>query len=72
MNDPGTSLIVSFVISSIGFVLLVYGKRQARVPHMGVGILLCAFPYFVDGVAVMAGIAAGLCAALFVAVRAGA
>lgn len=66
------ALIASLVIGSIGFVLLVYGKRQARVPHIAAGILLIAYPYFVSNVIVMAAIAALLLAALWVVVRLGA
>ena len=46
----GSYLVSAFVVSSIGFVLLYYGRKQARVPHLAVGAMLLMFPFFVDGV----------------------
>jgi hypothetical protein len=55
-NISAESLIASLIVSSIGTVAFIYGKRQSRVPHMAVGVLLCIFPYFVDNLYLMAGI----------------
>lgn len=46
--DP-SSVLASLLVSSIGFVLVVYGKRMARVPQLTVGLVLTVFPYFVSG-----------------------
>jgi len=46
--DPN-SFLASLLVSSIGFVLVVYGKRMARVPQLAVGVVLSVFPYFVSG-----------------------
>lgn len=46
--DPN-SFLASLLVSSIGFVLVVYGKRMGRVPQLAVGIILSVFPYFVSG-----------------------
>jgi hypothetical protein len=66
-----SSLLASLVIGSVGFVLLAYGKKQSRVPHMAVGIALMAYPYFVSNVILMSGIAVVLVALLWLATRFG-
>ena len=63
----GSSLFASLVIGSIGFGLFLYGKKQRRMPHLAVGILLMVYPYFVPGVGLMVGIAAALLGLLYVA-----
>ena len=50
------SLIASLIVSSIGTVAFIYGKRQSRVPHMAIGVLLCVFPYFVENLYLVAGL----------------
>jgi hypothetical protein len=71
VSFDANSLIASFVVGSIGFVLLMYGKRQSRVPQMVVGLALIAYPYFVANLYVMGAIAAALLAGLWTAVRLG-
>ena len=71
MDLDGSSLLASLIVSSIGFVVFGYGKRQERVPQIVIGLLLMAFPYFIGSVPLMAGIAAVLLAGLWVAVRFG-
>jgi hypothetical protein len=65
------SLIASFVVSSIGFVLLAYGRKLARPPQLVVGLVLLVYPYFVPALVPMVVIAAGLLAALWVALQRG-
>jgi hypothetical protein len=67
----GAWLYVSLVISSIGFVLFVYGRKQARVPQFVVGLALLVYPYFVTALAPMLIVAAVLLGGLGVAVRLG-
>jgi hypothetical protein len=71
MNFDASSLIASFVVSSVGFVLFVYGKRMSRFPQLGVGLLLLIYPYFVSSVPLMLGIALVLVALLWLAVKRG-
>ncbi|HEY6724228.1 MAG TPA: hypothetical protein VI197_09345 [Polyangiaceae bacterium] len=49
MDFDSSSLLASLLVSSIGFVLVVYGKRMARIPQLAVGLVLTVFPYFVAG-----------------------
>lgn len=69
--DPN-SLLLSLLVGSVGFVLFVYGKKQARLPHMLAGAAMFVYPYFVSNLAVSAAIAVALVAALWLAVRMGA
>jgi hypothetical protein len=67
----GAWLYVSLVISSIGFVLFVYGRKQARLPQLVVGLALLVYPYFVTALTPMLIVAAVLLGGLGVAVRLG-
>jgi len=71
MNFDATSLIVSLVISSVGFVLLSYGRRMSRGPHLLTGLVLLIYPYFVPSPLIMAMIAAAITGALWFAVKLG-
>jgi len=71
MDIDGNSVLASLLIGLIGAACFMYGRRQGRVPPMAVGAALVIYPYFVPNVAVMVGIAAGLLAALWGAVRLG-
>ena len=46
-------LCCSLLISGIGAVLFMYGKRQTRLPHMLAGIVFCVYPYLVANVWMM-------------------
>lgn len=64
-------LFLSLVIGSLGLALFIYGKKQARIPQLVVGILMMGYPYFVSNVWLMSGIAAALVAGLWIAIRMG-
>jgi hypothetical protein len=68
--SPGW-LIASLLISALGFILLNYGRKFARIPQILVGLAMLIYPYFVPGVLANVLVAAGLCAVLWVAVRLG-
>jgi hypothetical protein len=36
--------VLSLIPSGIGFVLFVYGRKQARTPHLVAGIILMIYP----------------------------
>jgi hypothetical protein len=65
------TLLASFIPSSIGLGVFVYGKRQGRGPHLIIGLLLMVYPYFLSNVWLMLGIGAVLLGALYGAVRFG-
>ncbi len=64
-------LIVSLLISSVGVGLFLYGRKQARLPHLVIGIVLVGYTYFVPSLLVMVLIGAGLIVVLWVLVKAG-
>jgi hypothetical protein len=43
--DP-TWIFLSLIPGGIGFVLMVYGKKRQRWPHMVAGLLFTVYPYF--------------------------
>lgn len=63
----GNFLLASVVVSSVGMGLFMYGKKQKRLPHLAIGVVLMVYTYFVPSVALMFVIAAALLALLYVA-----
>ncbi|HUL75092.1 MAG TPA: hypothetical protein VLT86_18405 [Vicinamibacterales bacterium] len=68
--DP-SSLFIELIVSSIGFVLLVYGKKQGRLPHLLAGLAYLVYPYFVPDWLWMAIVGAAIGGGLWWAVRQG-
>ena len=48
MSFSPSLLLLSFVAGTIGLALLAYGKKQARLPHVIVGLLFMIYPYFTE------------------------
>jgi hypothetical protein len=71
MSFDASSLLAGLLVSSIGFVLLSYGKKMSRPPQLIAGLLLLVYPYFVPGVLLTLLIAAVLLGLLWVAVKQG-
>ena len=69
MNLETDTLIGSLVIGGIGTVSFIYGKRQSRVPQMVAGAILVIYPYFIDDIFLMVGIAVAVLAALWASIR---
>ncbi len=44
------TLLFGIVAGAIGMGYLMYGRRQTKFVPVIAGILLCVYPYFVDGV----------------------
>lgn len=65
------SLFGSLIVSTLGFAIFVYGKKQNRLPQVVAGLALLGFPFFVSSLPWMAGIAVGVLGGLVLAVRAG-
>ncbi len=61
-----TNIWFGIVAGAIGMAYIVYGRRQVRFVPAIAGILLCAYPYFVDSVLWLWVIGALLVAAPFV------
>jgi hypothetical protein len=71
MDLDANALLASLLIGLVGAACFMYGKRQGRVPPMLVGVVMCIYPYFVPGVAVMVVIAVVLLTALWATARLG-
>lgn len=59
------AFIASLVVSVVGMVLFMYGKRASRQPELMAGIALMVVPYFVHGVLLLSGITGVVVAALW-------
>ena len=59
-------LVSGLLFGSIGFVAFMYGKRQASLKAMLIGVLLMVYPYFVSNTLASYAIGVALTAALFV------
>ncbi|HVY38821.1 MAG TPA: amino acid transport protein [Polyangia bacterium] len=64
-------LFASLIVSAVGFILLHYGRKMARIPHVVAGVALLVYPYFVPGALLNAAIAVGVLAILWLSVRLG-
>ena len=71
MNLDPTWLFLSLVPSAVGFVLLVYGKKQGRWPQLVAGLLLMVYPYFATTVVTLIVIGLILSGTLWFALRLG-
>jgi hypothetical protein len=68
--DP-TWLFLSLIPSGVGFVLIVYGKKQGRWPHALAGVLLTFYPYFTSSVTALVGVGTAIGIGLYFALQAG-
>ena len=68
--DP-TWLFLSLIPGGVGFVLLAYGKRRERWPHVVAGLAFIVYPYFATSVAALVSVGALLGLGLWYAVRLG-
>jgi len=59
------NLLAGLLFGSIGFVGFIYGKRMSRLKPMVIGLLLMAYPYFVENALALCGIGLAGTAALF-------
>lgn len=71
MNLDANSLLAGLLVSSIGCVLLMYGRRQGRAPQFVCGIALLVYPYFVGSALAILLIALPLLFLMWLALRAG-
>lgn len=71
MNTSTPALFLSLIIGAVGAGLFVFGWKQRRWPQLAGGVILSAYPYFVPSVWLMVLIAVAVCAAVWLALRAG-
>jgi hypothetical protein len=66
--DP-TWLFLSLIPGGVGFVLLVYGKKHQRWPHLVAGVLFTVYPYFTTSLVSLIGTGAAIAILLWWAIR---
>jgi hypothetical protein len=71
MSLDATSLFLSLIPGGIGFVLVVYGKKQQRWPQLVAGLLFMAYPYFTTTLLSMIATGAAIGFALWYTLRLG-
>lgn len=64
-------LIVSLLVSSVGFVMFMYGRKQSRPVQFGAGLVLLLIPYFVRDPLLLGLVSAAVCALVWGGVKAG-
>lgn len=70
MPEP-SYLAVAFLASSVGFVMLVYGRRQHRPLQLASGLVLLIFPFLVRDALWLGLLAAVICIGVWAGVKAG-
>ena len=48
MDFDGVSLLLSLIFSTFGLIYFRYGRRLSKIPWITVGVVLMAYPYFVQ------------------------
>ena len=71
MDLDANVLLVSLLVGTLGGGIFIYGKKQARAPHLVGGIAMMAYPYFVTNVFLSLGIAVVLLLAIWGATKMG-
>jgi hypothetical protein len=71
MNFDGNSILASLLVSSVGFVLMVYGRKMGRAPQLITGVLMLIYPYFIGSVVPMLAVAAGVLLLMWLAIQRG-
>jgi hypothetical protein len=69
MNLDPTWLFLSLIPGAIGFVLMVYGKKEGRWPHLVAGLALIVYPYLATTLFTLVSIGLLIGAGLWFAIR---
>ncbi len=59
-----STIVLGLFIGLVGFALVTYGRKEMRVPHIVVGVILLVYPYFIGNWIAILAIAAFLIGAL--------
>lgn len=70
MPEP-SYLVVALLTSSVGFVMLMYGRKQHRPLQLASGLMLLIFPFLVRDALWLGLIAAAICVGVWGGVKAG-
>jgi hypothetical protein len=72
LNLSASWMFAGLIVSTVGFGLFLYGKKQTRLPQALAGIAMMIYPGFVASPALIYGIGVALCGGVWIAVRSGA
>jgi hypothetical protein len=61
-----STFVIGLITGAFGVAYIVYGRRQTKFVPLVAGLLLCVYPYFIDGVLWLCVVGALLLAAPFV------
>ena len=59
-------IMAGLIFGSVGFVAFMYGKKQGSAKAIVIGVLLMAYPYFIQNTIALYGIGIALTIALFI------
>lgn len=68
--DP-TWLMLSLVVSGVGYVLFHYGRKQVRMPQLVAGVALMVYPYFTPSTLSLTGVGVLIVALLYLFLQLG-
>ncbi len=71
MNFDPLNLLLGFAISTVGYALFRWGKKQAKVPHLVGGVLLMVTPYVCPNIPTMLAVCGAIGALAYLVARAG-
>ena len=72
MDIPTSSIVAGFLVSTVGFSLFLYGKKQTRLPQLVAGVLMMLLPFVLQDALWMSLVGAASIAGVWAAVRVGA
>jgi hypothetical protein len=61
-----TTFVIGILTGALGVAYIVYGRRQTKFMPVISGVILCAYPYFIDSALWLCVIGAALLAAPFI------
>ena len=65
MDFDTNTIAAGFVAGMVGTALIIYGKKQERLPHILCGVIFVIYPYFIPNVLITAAIGVVLLSTLF-------
>lgn len=71
MNIDPVWLLVSLLVSGVGFIFFNYGRKMSRAPQIVAGVVMMIYPYFIHAWLPMILVAIAISALMWAAVRLG-
>lgn len=71
MNIDPVWLLVSLLVSGVGFIFFNYGRKMSRAPQIVAGVVMMIYPYFIHAWLPMILVGVAISALMWAAVRLG-